>query len=49
MQHTFERITSEFAKIDGTVDLLHRVQMNLTKRNNLYNTNDVNHIEDLIW
>lgn len=49
MNHLRERITNECAQIDGNVELLHRVHVNLTERIKLCITNGGNHIGDVIY
>lgn len=46
--YLIERMKSEYAKIDGNVELLHRAHVNLAKRINLYIGNDGKHIDDII-
>jgi transposase len=49
MRHLRERIISECAQIDGNVELMHRVHVNLAKRIDLCIANGGNHIEDVIY
>ena len=44
--HLTQRIKSECTKIDGNVDLLHRVHANFLKRIEICIANDGAHIED---
>lgn len=46
--HLIECIKSECAKINGNVQLLPRVHMNLAKHIRFCITNDGNHIEDFV-
>lgn len=49
MNHLRERIMNECAQIDGNVELLHRVHVNLAERIKLCITNGGNHIGDVIY